>query len=593
MSKLTYEQALAKLYTEAEAKLIKIIKRKVRYGNATVYERSLLRQIDEQIEILRKSSDKLVQELVKSNYKKGLDQLLKDISPDKTAPHSYNLMSRLNVNQINIIVDNITQQLNQAIATVGRRCSDYIRQITLEATAKKLTQGQTVRQMQKELEAQLEESNITSISYANGAKHNIKDYASMVARTTTAETQNTAQVVQGNAWGYDLVRMTSHYPTCKVCAMYQGRVYALTKEAANGKYKDKNGKPLGFAYLYDTALVDGYNTIHPNCRHRFAILPARAYTLDELAEFSRQSMQPFEDTRSDEERKAYAKEQAIKRKRNESRRQYEKFKSDFPDQAPKTFAVWQRKRNKSRRQYEDVKRSLPDQAPKTFAVWWRMESANSQRYQDLMDDYRTSQKSVDNSAESGISGKEHSASESNTVDLKYISSKEYHSKFIGLTGDTKVDERIYEQSKAMLIHRSKTDKEDMCLIDSRNGNIAGRQTNSKSDFGVDYNDSIKNAISKYPRDTLISIHNHPTNNPPTGSDIVSNGGNGYKFGIVVTHNGKVFTYKAGNKPFTATSFGKTVDKYRGGEYNLSEYEAIIKTLDEYKRYYEIEWSELL
>ncbi len=373
MAKLTYEQALAKLYTEAEAKLIETIKRKVRYGNATVYERSLLRQVEEQIEILRKSSDKMVQELVKSNYKKGLEQLLKDISIDKTAPRSYNLMSRLNVNQINIIVDNITQQLNQAIATVGRRCNDYIRRITLEATARKLAQGQTVRQMQKELEAQLEESKITSISYANGAEHNIKDYASMVARTTTAETQNTAQVVQGNAWGYDLVRMTSHYPTCKVCAMYQGRVYALTKEAANGKYKDKNGKPLMFAYLYDTALVDGYNTIHPNCRHRFAILPARTYTLDELAEFSRQSMQPFEDTRSDEERKAYAKEQSIKRKRNESRRQY-----------------------------EDVKRYLPDQAPKTFAGWQRMKSANSQRYQDLMEDYRFLRKSVDNSDESGI-----------------------------------------------------------------------------------------------------------------------------------------------------------------------------------------------
>ncbi len=564
MAKLTYEQALAKLYTKAEAQLIKTIKQKTAHGNATAYERSLLRQIDEQIKALQKSSDKMVQKLVKSNYRIGLDKLMQDISVDKSAPRSYNLMSGLNTNQINIIVDNITSQLNQAIVTVGRRCDDYVRQAALSATAKKLTTGQTVRQMQRELEANLAKVNITSIEYANGTEHNIKDYATMVARTTTAETQNTAQLVQGNAWGYDLVRMTSHYPTCEVCAMYQGRVYATTKEAANGKYKDKNGNPLLFSYIYDTVFVDGYDTVHPNCRHRFSIFPANAYTLDELAEFSKQSMQPFEDTRSDEERKAYAKEQAIKRKRNESRRQY-----------------------------EDVKRYLPDQVPKTFAGWRRMKSAKSQRYLDLMEDYRFLRKSVDNSVESGISGKEHSASESNTVDLKYISSKEYHSKFIGLTGDAKVDERIYEQSKAMLIHRSKTDKEDMCLIDSRNGNIAGRQTNSKSDFGVDYNDSIKNAISKYPRDTLISIHNHPTNNPPTGSDIVSNGGNGYKFGVVVTHNGKVFTYKAGNKPFTATSFGKTVDKYRGGEYNLSEYEAIIKTLDEYKRYYDIEWSERL
>lgn len=185
----------------------------------------------------------------------------------------------------------------------------------MQATAKKLTTGQTVRQMQQDLQNKLVDRKITSVAYANGTEHNIKDYAAMVARTTTAETQNTAQVVQGNAWGYDLVRMTSHYPTCEVCAMYQGRVYALTKEAANGKYKGQDGRPLRFAYLYDTALVDGYNTIHPNCRHRFAIFPANAYTKDELAEFSRQSMQPFADLRSDTERKAYAREQAVKRKK--------------------------------------------------------------------------------------------------------------------------------------------------------------------------------------------------------------------------------------------------------------------------------------
>lgn len=168
-------------------------------------------------------------------YKKGLDKLVSDLSADNTAPRAYSLMSRLNSNQINIIVDNLTQQLNMAAATVGRRCDDMIRKVTLETMAKKLTQGKTVREMQKELEKRFENQNITSVTYSNGSEHNIKDYAAMAVRTATTETQNTAQLVQGREWGYDLVRMTSHYPTCEVCAMYQGRVYAVTKEAANGK----------------------------------------------------------------------------------------------------------------------------------------------------------------------------------------------------------------------------------------------------------------------------------------------------------------------------------------------------------------------
>ena len=150
--------------------------------------------------------------------------------------------------------------------------------------------------------------------------------------------------------------------------MYQGRVYALTKEAANGKYKGSKGQALHFPYLYDTALPHGYSTIHPNCRHRLSVLPAGAYTAVEMEEFSRKSMQPFEDMRSDKERKAYAKEQEVKRKRNESRKQYEKIKT-----------------------------VLPNDAPKTFAAFVKMKAAKSERYKELLKDYRTVMKIANDS----------------------------------------------------------------------------------------------------------------------------------------------------------------------------------------------------
>lgn len=103
--------------------------------------------------------------------------------------------------------------------------------------------------------------------------------------------------------------------------------------------------------------------------------------------------------------------------------------------------------------------------------------------------------------------------------------------------------------------------------------------------------SIQEIVS-YPPYTLISLHNHPTNNPPTGNDLTSNGAHRYLLGVVVTHNGKVFTYKVGNKPFTAISFGMRVDKYRGSKYNLSEYDAFIRALNDYSEQYGIEWREI-
>lgn len=129
----------------------------------------------------------------------------------------------------------------------------------------------------------------------------------------------------------------------------------------------------------------------------------------------------------------------------------------------------------------------------------------------------------------------------------------------------------------------------MTLIDSRTGKIAGRQSKSSSEFGVDYNASLRNAIALNPPDTLISIHNHPTNNPPTGDDLVSNGYHRYKLGVVATHDGRVFTYRAGSRPFTSNYFAKVVDNYRGKGYN--EVEAIEQTLQEFAKDYGIEWSE--
>lgn len=354
--KLTAE--LVKIYEDAFAELEKKITAKAKHGRATAYERSLLRQVKDELKKLKKQSAETVKKLSSTSYRAGLNELMKEVGrTDVKLPEL--MMSGLNKSQINLIAENLTADLNNAVNLIGRRYNDAIRKITLQATAKKLSQGQTIREMQRQLTDELKRNNVRYVEYADGKKHSVKSYAEMAAHSTTAEAQNKAKIIQGEQWGYDLVRMTKHQPTCSVCAMYQDRVYALTRKAANGKYKTKDGKPIRFSYLYDTALCNGYDTIHPNCRHRLAVLPANAYTTAELMDFSRQSLQPFEDNRTDDERKRYAEEQAVKRRRRESYNQYNLVKSYLPNDAPKTFAAWQRMRN-----------------------------SNSQNYRDLMSDYR-------------------------------------------------------------------------------------------------------------------------------------------------------------------------------------------------------------
>lgn len=365
---MTNRERLVKIYEKAEKRLKSIISQKTVAGSPTVYHRSMLRQVQKELKKLKRNSSAAVGEIVKENYKDALDELIKElqaagvpVTQTNTSPitAAQLAMSGLNVSQMQIIAENTDYDFSKAIDLVGRRIQDTIRDVAIEATSEKLTEGQTVRQMQKNLEQKLQAQNVTAVEYSNGAQMPLKQYAEMVSRLTTAETQNTAKLVQGREWGYDLVKMTTHSPTCEVCAMYQGRVYAVTKEAGNGKYKLNDGTVLRFPYLYDTAFAGGYNTIHPNCRHRIAVFPIRAYTDEELRHYSNLSMAPFDDTRSDQERKAYSAAVAKRRQALENRRQYERIKA-----------------------------ALPNDTPKSFAGFMRMKRSNSENYKNLMRDYR-------------------------------------------------------------------------------------------------------------------------------------------------------------------------------------------------------------
>lgn len=527
---MSTQKKLIETYQKAQKKLVEIIKRKQAYGSAAAYERSLLRQIQKELKKLKKSSKALVEQLIKENYKTGLQNLIDDLLKDDTAPRLFNMFSGLNTSQIELITQNANIDLNKSINIVGRRMQDAVIEAGIEATAEKLTTGQTIREMQKNLEKKLEQQNLTAVEYANGTKMPIEKYAETVARSTTAETQNKAKVIQGQDWGYDLVRFTEHSPTCEVCSMYQGRVYALTKEAANGKYKGSKGQELHFPYLYDTALISGYSTIHPNCRHRLSVLPAGAYTAAEMEDFSRKSMQPFEDMRSDQERKAYAKEQAVKRKRNESRKQYEKIKT-----------------------------VLPNDAPKTFAAFVKMKAAKSERYKELLKDYRTVI-GIAKEQESGIIND--SNSNYYTITDKAINSVP----LVKVDGFTDEQNYLLQEAHKQLLQKAKTEKlgvEMSAVYDMDMKQIGKTRTeHNVGRVGIDN-----------PSEPYIGIHNHGSDETFSISDIEGFiRRNNMRMLTVVGSKGSIYILKKSDKCdiigfFDHLSSEKEIPIFKGNTYN--------------------------
>lgn len=194
---------------------------------------------------------------------------------------------------------------------------------------------------------------------------------------------------------------------------------------------------------------------------------------------------------------------------------------------------------------------------------------------------RISTKSIEKSYADGVG--------SPNVNLDYIQSREYKNKFLSVTDNPNVNKAIYERSKAALIHQNGKFTEDLSII-NENGDFIGG-TSSKIDNETKYTNAINKKIFSYPKNSLIAIHNHGTNFAPTGSDLASAGFHRYKFGIVCCHDGKIYKYSVENaKVFTRKLFDDTVDKYEKRRYTKEE--AIIQALNDFRRDYGIEWSEI-
>ncbi|MCD7892450.1 MAG: hypothetical protein LUG60_01990 [Erysipelotrichaceae bacterium] len=191
--------------------------------------------------------------------------------------------------------------------------------------------------------------------------------------------------------------------------------------------------------------------------------------------------------------------------------------------------------------------------------------------------------------ESGIIKKRYLDGYAN-VDFDYIYSDEYKLKFMSITDNQVVNERLYNCAISMLVHRDGTAMEDFNAIDYQTGEIKAKQLlNEKPDMVI-YKKSTKSKIRICDDYSLITIHNHSSNNPPTGGDFSSAFNFKYRFGIVVCHNGEVYYYKVGEKLFSGTIFDKNVENYKSCGYN--NYDAFEQTLNLFIENYVLEWRRL-
>lgn len=130
------------------------------------------------------------------------------------------------------------------------------------------------------------------------------------------------------------------------------------------------------------------------------------------------------------------------------------------------------------------------------------------------------------------------------ADMEYINSENFAKKFKNISENAAVNKTLLQCARNAIAHRNGTLYEDMYLINGNTGEILGKQLDSDYEQGIFYNESILSALDKAKAENipLVAFHSHPEGYPPSADDINKAYENEYSLGVVVGHNGQVYTY---------------------------------------------------
>jgi hypothetical protein len=183
------------------------------------------------------------------------------------------------------------------------------------------------------------------------------------------------------------------------------------------------------------------------------------------------------------------------------------------------------------------------------------------------------------------------------IDKKVIESNEYKRKFDNATDHSRVNKTLYESAKEILYKRSGTHYESMRFIDGDTGEIIVKfdsmgktpaLTGVEHEFKVSYGEGILHKLKGHNK--IVVIHNHPNSTAPSAGDFNSAYRNGYTFGFVVTHDGRVYKYSS-NQAISDFAYDFTWQKYINRGFN--DLEAQIMVLEQFSLNANITFEEVL
>lgn len=438
---------------------------------------------------------------------------------------------RINDRKLDALLNEVNGSMRRAETAMLRMANDQYRKAIFNAQVYFNTGAGTYEKAVDMATKDYLGRGINCIQYKNGARVNIASYAAMALRTANTRAYLQGEGAKRQEWGISTVVVHKRGLPCPKCAKWTGKIL-IDDVWSGGKASD------GPYPLMSQAIAGGL--YHPNCKDGHSTY------------FPGISDKPEKITKKEMK-------QAVIAEKQENRNKLIQRNADKFDRLSNYSLDEENKKKYATRtnQWNNIK-----------------EFSNGINIEKVAESGKFNSKRVGN----------------NNVDLIKMK-KEFGKKFNQLTNDSATNNSLRKYAKAMLTHRNGTDGEDLYIISKKAGKKLFSKTNSNNILGVELNKEEIELIRQMP--SKIGIHNHPTNILPTGSDFVVAGYRKYDFGLVITHDLKVFKYKVGNRPFPATYLDNKVDKYMGKNYNLPILEAQEKALQELSKEGLIEWKEIL
>lgn len=218
--------------------------------------------IDAILKALRKRGTTIAQAMVEASYRGGFrsgrDELVQAGIVDGSVRAR---MGSIHTSAMEVYSSQVLSRLSDLNTTAGRTVEDIYGQLRLNSALSGTLAGtESIGTAQRKMERMAETGGIEAFVDRAGRAWSMATYTEMLARTTTMQVYNKAKEIEFLDHGEDLVIVSSHRPTCDMCAPWNGAVLSLT------------GKTEGYPTLQQ-AENDGL--FHPNCRHTFSLYMVR------------------------------------------------------------------------------------------------------------------------------------------------------------------------------------------------------------------------------------------------------------------------------------------------------------------------------